>query len=104
MKRDQTISEFYQSPIFDTINGLEKTVREVDHLARAILLIAAGNDSPEWRPIHTIGGLLLDRAEEIEQARVDLFDLTHPLRDKWEKAGGKEKWQKRLTAPKRKAA
>ena len=96
MKRDQTISEYYQSPIFDTISGLENAVQDINRLAHGLMLLSAGMNGPEWLPVWTMAKIIKDRAVEVEEARVEIFDLTHPAVKEWKDKGGLEAYRNSL--------
>ena len=42
------------------------------------MLLSAGMDGPQWLPVWTMAKIIKDRAVEVEEARVEIFDLTHP--------------------------
>ena len=98
MNRDRAMT-LYSDPVFATVCDLEETVRDIERLSHALVLLAAGMDGPEWEPICAIAEIINDRAEEFERMRGELFDLTHPSREAWEKAGGLERWRQIARKP-----
>lgn len=85
------------APAFDLVSGMERPVDEARVFALALALAAFAEtiDTDDGSIVQLLAWSIMDRCKRIEESRGELFQLTHPNRDHFEKVG----WPSSETPP-----
>ena len=75
------------APAFDLVSGMERPVDEARVFALALAAIAETIDTDDGSIVQLLAWSIMDRCKRIEESRGELFHLTHPNRDHFEKVG-----------------
>ena len=75
------------APAFDLVTGMERPVDEARIFAKALSMIAETIDTDDGSVVQLLAWSIMDRCDRIEKNRGELFHLTHPNRDHFEKVG-----------------
>lgn len=81
------MSTSYEDGPFRQVSDMENPLAEAVDLLAGIALIAATLDDEEAGPVQRIAWLATDAVKKAEGLRCELFRLTHPRRDHFEKEG-----------------
>jgi hypothetical protein len=81
----------YNSGTFGLVSGIEERLAGIERMARVIHIITIAedvwNDSRDALAIQEVLGVLDEHCKAIEAARIELFRITHPDREHFEKLG-----------------
>ena len=79
--------DFYTQPPFRQVCDMEDHLATIDDLLLGILYMSAELDNDQGKIISRLAGICQEKYKKAEELRCELFRLTHPNRQHFEKEG-----------------
>lgn len=81
------MNEQERKAAFDAVGNMEIPLVYLEDLCRAVLIMASDSEGEKGGVMCSLMGLAIDKCKTVEKLRGELFRLTHPSRDHFEKEG-----------------